>query len=44
MNRLSKVFSGGKAFIPFITAGDPSITVTEQLIYSMYEAGADLVR
>ena len=43
MNRLSKVFSGGKAFIPFITAGDPSITVTEQLIYSMYEAGADLV-
>lgn len=43
MNRLDRVFSGRKAFIPFITAGDPSITVTEQLIYSMYEAGADLV-
>jgi tryptophan synthase alpha chain len=43
VNRLDRVFSGRKAFIPFITAGDPSITVTEQLIYSMYEAGADLV-
>lgn len=43
MNRLDRVFSGEKAFIPFITAGDPSITVTEQLIYSMHEAGADLV-
>lgn len=43
MSRLDRVFSRGKAFIPFITAGDPSITVTEQLIYSMYEAGADLI-
>jgi len=43
MSRLDRVFSRGKAFIPFITAGDPSITATEQLIYSMYEAGADLI-
>lgn len=43
MNRLEQAFSRGKAFIPFITAGDPSIDVTERLIYRMYEAGADLV-
>ncbi|HOQ06230.1 MAG TPA: tryptophan synthase subunit alpha [Clostridiales bacterium] len=43
MSRLERAFSRGKAFIPFITAGDPSMTVTEQLIYTMYEAGADLI-
>lgn len=43
MTRLEKVFAGGKAFIPFITAGDPSIAVTEQLVYGMAEAGADLI-
>ncbi|MGE5614031.1 MAG: tryptophan synthase subunit alpha [Bacillota bacterium] len=43
MNRLGNVFAGKKAFIPFITAGDPSISVTERLIISMAEAGADLI-
>lgn len=43
MSRLEKVFSGGKAFIPFITAGDPSLEITEQLVYKMAEAGADLI-
>ncbi len=33
----------GKAFIPFITAGDPSIEVTERLVVAMAEAGADLI-
>ena len=33
----------GKAFIPFITAGDPTIEVTEQLVRAMAEAGADLI-
>ena len=33
----------GKAFIPFITCGDPSLEVTEQLVYAMEEAGADLI-
>lgn len=33
----------GKAFIPFITAGDPTIAVTEQLVRAMAEAGADLI-
>jgi len=43
MNRITQVFSKGKALIPFITAGDPSVEVTEQLIYKMAEAGADLI-
>jgi tryptophan synthase alpha chain len=43
MNRLSQIFGNGKAFIPFITAGDPSIEVTEQLVLGMAEAGADLI-
>jgi len=43
MNRLNQVFANGKAFIPFITAGDPSIEITEQLVLQMAEAGADLI-
>ena len=43
MNNLQKVFQGGKAFIPFITAGDPSMEITEQLVIQMAQAGADLI-
>jgi len=43
MNKLERAFSNGKAFIPFITAGDPSLEITEQLVYRIAEAGADLI-
>lgn len=43
MNRISQAFSRGKAFIPYITCGDPSLEVTEQLVYAMADAGADLI-
>ncbi len=43
MSRIKEVFSKGKAFIPFITAGDPDLTVTEQLVPAMAKAGADLI-
>ncbi len=43
MNRIERAFSSGKAFIPFITAGDPSLAVTQELVYTMAEAGADLI-
>lgn len=43
MNKLEQVFNHGKAFIPFITAGDPSLEITEQLVLEMAEAGADLI-
>lgn len=32
-----------KCFIPFITAGDPNLDVTEQLIVAMANAGADII-
>lgn len=43
MSRIEQVFRKGKAFIPFITAGDPSIDITEQLVHRMTAAGADLI-
>ena len=41
--RITEAFEKGKAFIPFITCGDPSLEVTEQLVYAIEEAGADLI-
>ena len=41
--RITEAFAHGKAFIPFITCGDPSLEVTEQLVYALEEAGADLI-
>lgn len=43
MSKISDVFKDHKAFIPFITAGDPNLSITEQLIPQMAEAGADLI-
>ena len=43
MNKVQQAFANGKAFIPFITAGDPSLEITEQLVIQMAEAGADLI-
>lgn len=42
-NLINKVFENEKAFIPFLTAGDPDLETTEQLIYAMAENGADLI-
>ena len=41
--RIADVFVRGKAFIPFVTCGDPSLETTEQIVYGMEEAGADLI-
>ena len=41
--KIAEAFADGKAFIPFVTCGDPSLDVTEQLVYAMAEAGADLI-
>lgn len=43
MSKIQNAFKNGKAFIPFITCGDPSLEVTEQLVYAMAEAGAGLI-
>ena len=41
--RITDAFKDTKAFIPFITCGDPSLEITEQIVYAMEEAGADLI-
>lgn len=43
MIKIRKAFEKGKAFIPFLTCGDPDLETTEKLILSMAEAGADLI-
>lgn len=43
MSKISEAFKDTKAFIPFITGGDPSLKITEQLLYAMEEAGADII-
>ncbi|BCJ94632.1 tryptophan synthase alpha chain [Anaerocolumna cellulosilytica] len=43
MSRIQTAFQKGKAFIAFVTGGDPDLETTEQLIYAMEEAGADLI-
>lgn len=41
--KVTEAFSRGKAFIPFVTCGDPSLDVTEKIVNAMVEAGADLI-
>ncbi len=43
MNSVQNAFAFGKAFIPFVTAGDPNMETTERLVLAMAEAGADLI-
>lgn len=43
MNRIEKVFQNKKAFIPFVTAGDPTLAITKDLVLCMEKAGADLI-
>ena len=35
MNRISKAFENQKAFIAFVTGGDPDLETTEELIPKM---------
>jgi tryptophan synthase alpha chain len=43
MSNISKAFAKGKAFIGFVTGGDPSIEKTKEFVLEMARAGADLV-
>jgi tryptophan synthase alpha chain len=43
MRKIADAFKDHKAFIPFITAGDPDLATTEKLIAVMAEAGASLI-
>jgi len=43
MSRITKAFKKKKALIIFIMAGDPSLAKTEQLVYQIEKAGADII-
>lgn len=43
MSRISDAFKNGKAFIPFITLGDPDLDTTEKIILEMAKNGADII-
>ncbi len=48
MTRIEKRFDrlrqdGRKAFVPYITAGDPHIEITRDLVFALEKAGADVI-
>ena len=43
MSKIRKAFENGKAFIPFITCGDPDLATTEAAVREAARAGADLI-
>ena len=43
MSNIKNAFKNGKAFIGFVTGGDPSIEKTREFILEMIRTGADLV-
>ena len=43
MSNIKSAFAHGKAFIPFVTCGDPDLDTTAALARTMAEAGADLI-
>jgi tryptophan synthase alpha chain len=43
MSRIANAFKNGKAFIAFLTGGDPSLEKSEEFILEAEKAGADLI-
>lgn len=43
MSKIKEAFANGKAFIPFITCGDPDLDTTIACVKEMVKNGADLV-
>lgn len=43
MSNIAKAFANGKAFIPFITCGDPDLLTTAAVVRAAVENGADLI-
>lgn len=43
MSKIRKAFENGKAFIPFITCGDPDLETTEKIVKEAVLNGADLI-
>lgn len=43
MNRIQNAFNNKKAFIVFLTVGDPDLLTTEKAVHAAVEGGADLI-
>ncbi len=43
MSNIAKAFENGKAFIPFITCGDPDLETTAAVVRAAVDNGADLI-
>lgn len=43
MSKIAQAFAHGKAFIPFITCGDPDLETTASAVRAAVENGADLI-
>ena len=43
MSRIAQAFAGHKAFIPFITVGDPDLETTKAIVQAAADNGADLI-
>ncbi len=43
MSNILNAFKNGKAFIPFLTCGDPNLETTAKIVREMEKSGADLI-
>ncbi len=43
MSNIYKAFENGKAFIPFVTCGDPDLNTTAAVVRAAAQSGADLI-
>lgn len=43
MSNIKSAFDHGKAFVAFLTCGDPDLDTTEKLVRAIADAGADLI-
>ena len=43
MSNIQAAFRSGKAFIPFVTCGDPDLETTARIVRAMADSGADLI-
>ena len=43
MSNIKKAFENGKAFIAFVTCGDPDLETTAKVVRAAVENGADLI-
>ena len=43
MNKISDAFNNGKTFIGFVTAGDPDLDTSKEILLSMSKGGCDLI-